>query len=142
MTSNVGSRWIQELDDSAHQEMVTRVMEALQANFKPEFLNRIDETIIFHNLTREQLSQIVEIQIDRLSARLADKHIALVLSNDTKSFLAEKGYDTVYGARPLKRVIQKYIENELSMEILKASIREGDRVHAEIADDRIVFRTE
>jgi len=142
MTSNVGSRWIQELDDSAHQEMVTRVMEALQANFKPEFLNRIDETIIFHNLTREQLAQIVEIQIDRLSARLADKHIALVLSNDTKSFLAEKGYDTVYGARPLKRVIQKYIENELSMEILKASIREGDRVHAEIADDRIVFRTE
>jgi ATP-dependent Clp protease ATP-binding subunit ClpB len=142
MTSNVGSRWIQELDDSAHQEMVTRVMEALQANFKPEFLNRIDETIIFHNLTREQLSQIVEIQIDRLSARLADKHIELVLSNDAKSFLAEKGYDTVYGARPLKRVIQKYIENELSLEILKASIREGDRVHAEIADDRIVFRTE
>ena len=117
-------------------------MEALQANFKPEFLNRIDETIIFHNLTREQLSQIVEIQIDRLSARLADKHIELVLSNDAKSFLAEKGYDTVYGARPLKRVIQKYIENELSMEILKGSIREGDRVNAKIADDRIVFRTE
>jgi ATP-dependent Clp protease ATP-binding subunit ClpB len=141
MTSNVGSQWIQDLTDDSHQEMVTRVTEALRANFKPEFLNRIDETIIFHNLTREELAQIVEIQIDRLGVRLAEKNIEIVLTEGVKSFLAERGYDTAYGARPLKRIIQKFIENELSMEILEGKIGNGDTVTAELEGERITFRT-
>ncbi len=141
MTSNVGSQYIQEWGSRGYAEMVERVMEALRSHFKPEFLNRIDETIIFHNLSPEQLGEIVDIQIQRLARRLAEKNIDLVLSQGAKTFVAEKGYDPLYGARPLKRVIQKNIENELSMEILKGTIREGDRVSCEREGDRIVFKT-
>jgi ATP-dependent Clp protease ATP-binding subunit ClpB len=140
MTSNVGSQYIQELGGLRYEELVERVMDALRSHFKPEFLNRIDETIIFHNLSQEQLGEIVDIQIERLARRLAEKNIDLVLSQSAKTFVAEKGYDPVYGARPLKRVIQKVIENELSLEILNGNIREGDRVSAERKDDRIVFK--
>lgn len=141
MTSNVGSQYIQELGGLEYEEMVTRVMDALRSHFKPEFLNRIDETIIFHNLSQEQLREIVDIQVERLARRLAEKNIDLVLSQSAKAFVAEKGYDPVYGARPLKRVLQKVIENELSLEILNGNIREGDRVSAERKGDRIVFKT-
>ena len=140
MTSNVGSHYIQELGGLRYEEMVERVMDALRSHFKPEFLNRIDETIIFHNLSREQLGEIVDIQVERLARRLAEKNIDLVLSQSAKAFVAEKGYDPVYGARPLKRVIQKLIENELSLEILNGNISEGDRVSAERKGDRIVFK--
>ena len=140
MTSNVGSQYIQELGGLRYEEMVERVMDALRSHFKPEFLNRIDETIIFHNLSQEQLGEIVDIQVERLARRLAEKNIDLVLSQSAKAFVAEKGYDPVYGARPLKRVIQKLIENELSLEILNGNIREGDRVSAERKGDRIVFK--
>ena len=108
--------------------MEQRVTEALRANFKPEFLNRIDETIIFQNLAPEQIAEIVRIQVNKLRDRLAAKDIELTLSNDAVSLIAEKGYDPVYGARPLKRVIQQYIENPLSLEILKGNIAEGARV--------------
>jgi ATP-dependent Clp protease ATP-binding subunit ClpB len=136
----VGSRFIQELGLSQRKEMEKQVMQALRANFKPEFLNRIDETIIFHNLTPEQLVKIVDIQLKRLSSRLVDKNIALIVSETAKSLLAEKGYDPVYGARPLKRVIQKYLENPLSIKILKGDLPEGARVNAEADGERIVFR--
>jgi ATP-dependent Clp protease ATP-binding subunit ClpB len=140
MTSNVGSQYIQELGGLRYEELVERVMDALRSHFKPEFLNRIDETIIFHNLSQEQLAEIVDIQVERLARRLAEKNIDLVLSQSAKAFVTEKGYDPVYGARPLKRVIQKLIENELSLEILNGNIREGDRVSAERKGDRIVFK--
>jgi len=142
MTSNVGSQWIQELGASHRKEMEKRITEALRGQFKPEFLNRIDETIIFHNLNPDQIGKIVEIQMDRLGKRLADNHIELVLENSARSFLAEKGYDPIYGARPLKRGIQQYIENPLSMDILKGTIKEGDRVTAIVDGDHIVFQTE
>ena len=142
MTSNVGSQWIQELGASHREEMEKRITEALRGQFKPEFLNRIDETIIFHNLGPDQIGKIVEIQMDRLGKRLADNHIELVLENGARSFLAEKGYDPVYGARPLKRAIQQYIENPLSMDILEGTIKEGDRVTAIVDGDRIIFQTE
>jgi ATP-dependent Clp protease ATP-binding subunit ClpB len=141
MTSNIGSQWIQEHGAHNREEMKQRVTEALRANFKPEFLNRIDEIIIFQNLSSEQLEAIVDIQVQKLAARLADKQIELVLADSARSFLAEKGYDPVYGARPLKRAIQKHLENELSMEILKGSIQAGDRVIAEAHNDRIEFET-
>jgi ATP-dependent Clp protease ATP-binding subunit ClpB len=139
MTSNVGSQWIQELGSSQRDEMEKRITEALRAQFKPEFLNRIDETIIFHNLTPNEIVKIVDIQIGRLARRLADNNIELILSDGSRQFIAEKGYDPIYGARPLKRVIQQYIENPLSLEILKGNIAEKTRVNAEVQEDRIVF---
>jgi ATP-dependent Clp protease ATP-binding subunit ClpB len=141
MTSNIGSQWIQETAAISREEMEKRVTEALRAHFKPEFLNRIDEIIIFQNLTPEQITKIVAIQIKKLSGRLADKNIKLSLSDAAMSLIAEKGYDPVYGARPLKRLIQQVIENPLSMEILKGSIAEGARVSAEVEGDRIIFKT-
>ncbi|MGB5745440.1 MAG: ATP-dependent chaperone ClpB [Desulfobacterales bacterium] len=141
MTSNIGSQWIQELAVSNREEMEKRVTEALRAHFKPEFLNRIDEIIIFKNLTREQIIEIVEIQVKKLSDRLADRNIDLMLSDQAMSFIAEKGYDPVYGARPLKRVIQQYIENPLSMEILKGNIVEGARIRADVDGDQIAFKS-
>ncbi|MDP2862751.1 MAG: ATP-dependent chaperone ClpB [Desulfobacterales bacterium] len=139
MTSNVGSRWIQELGASRREEMESRVTEALKASFKPEFLNRIDETIIFHNLTTGQIGEIVGIQIKRLQARLAERNIELLLSDDAVNLIVNEGYDPVYGARPLKRAIQRYIENPLSMEILKGAIRDGGSVKADVKGDKIVF---
>jgi len=139
MTSNVGSRWIQELGASRREEMEARVTEALKSSFKPEFLNRIDETIIFHNLTTEQIGEIVGIQIKRLQARLAERKIELLLSDDAVKLIVNEGYDPVYGARPLKRAIQRYIENPLSMEILKGVIKDGSNVKADIKGDKIVF---
>jgi ATP-dependent Clp protease ATP-binding subunit ClpB len=141
MTSNIGSQWIQELAGTKRDEMEKRVTEALRAHFKPEFLNRVDETIIFQNLTLEEIIEIVNIQLNKLSARLADQNIALILSDQATSFIAEKGYDPIYGARPLKRVIQHYIENPLSMDILKGKVLDGDRIKAEVDGDRIVFKT-
>ncbi len=140
MTSNVGSRWIQELGTSRREEVENRVTEALRENFKPEFLNRIDETIIFQNLSQEQIGEIVDIQIQKLGARLAEMHMELFLSEDVRAFLAEKGFDPIYGARPLKRAIQKYIENPLSMEILQGNISEGAKLIADVQGENVVFK--
>ena len=130
MTSNIGSQWIQELSGN-RSEMEKRVMDALRSGFKPEFLNRIDEIIIFENLTREEITRIIKLQVDRLAKRLENQHIQLKLTEEASQFLGEKGYDPVYGARPLKRAIQKYLENPLSMEILKGNILEGSTVTAD-----------
>ena len=141
MTSNVGSQFIQELGATGREEMVRRVTEVLRATFKPEFLNRIDETIIFHNLSADQIGAIVDIQMQRLDRRLADQKLELVLSREARDFLAERGYDPVYGARPLRRAIQQYIENPLSMAILEGRILPDSRISAEVEGDRIVFRS-
>ncbi len=140
MTSNIGSQLIQEYARESPQKMESAVMAALRSNFKPEFLNRIDETIIFHHLTPEQLREIVRIQCRELVMRLADQHIELLLSDDVNAYLAEKGYDEVYGARPLKRAIQKFIENPLSMEILQGSIHAGMKIRAELDKNKIIFK--
>jgi ATP-dependent Clp protease ATP-binding subunit ClpB len=139
MTSNVGSQWILEFGASNRQEMEARITEALRLNFKPEFLNRIDETIIFQNLTQAQLGKIVEIQIQRLSQRLAEMNIKLELSDRARAFLAEKGYDPIYGARPLKRTIQKYLENPLSLEIIQGNIAPNAQVEADEKGGQLIF---
>jgi ATP-dependent Clp protease ATP-binding subunit ClpB len=141
MTSNVGSRWIQDLGISKRDEIEAKIMEALRAGFKPEFLNRIDETIIFHNLTPEQIIDIVNIQVDRLSARLSEMNIDLALTESAKKFISEKGYDPIYGARPLKRAIQKYIENPLSLEILKGNVHASEKITVDVKGEQIVFKT-
>ena len=142
MTSNVGSQWILELGVRDREEMERRVTEALRATFKPEFLNRIDEVVIFQNLSPEQLGRIVEIQLERLKRRLAERKIDLVLSESAKGLLARKGYDPVYGARPLKRAIQQLIENPLALEILKGRFPEGCRIRADAAGENIRFDRE
>jgi ATP-dependent Clp protease ATP-binding subunit ClpB len=142
LTSNVGSQWIQELGMRDRPEMERRVMDALRATFKPEFLNRIDEIIIFQNLTPEQIGAIVEIQLERLRRRLAERKIDLQLTESAKKLLEHKGYDPVYGVRPLKRAIQQHIENPLAMEILKGRFPEDSRVRADAAGDQIIFEKE
>ena len=140
MTSNVGSHWIQEMEGTSRLEMEEKITESLRAHFKPEFLNRIDETIIFQNLTPDQISKIVYIQMKMLSKRLSNQHIELDLSDRAISLLAELGYDPTYGARPLKRAIQKYIENPLATEILKGTFTEGTRIRADVEGNQIVFK--
>ncbi len=141
MTSNVGSHIIQELGAERRAEMERRVTEVLRAQFKPEFLNRIDDIIIFLNLDQEQIGAIVDIQMKRLARRLADRKISLELSPQARRLLMEKGYDPVYGARPLRRAIQQFIENPLAVEILKGAIREGDRLRAEVSGGSLTFRS-
>jgi ATP-dependent Clp protease ATP-binding subunit ClpB len=140
MTSNVGSHWIQELGTTRRTEMEHKVTEVLRSTFNPEFLNRIDETIIFDNLSPEQIGQIVDIQIKRLGNRLADLNIVLELSDEARALIADAGFDPVYGARPLKRVIQQQIENPLSMEILSGNVLEGTHLRAEVDKEKIVFK--
>ena len=140
MTSNVGSHWIQELGAGEREEMEKRVMEALRAGFNPEFLNRIDDIIIFHNLTHDQLNAIVDIQLRGLQKRLEDQHITLELSDAAKTLLAREGFDSTYGARPLKRAIQKHIENPLAMEMLQGNLGEGANILADVNEGKIVFK--
>jgi ATP-dependent Clp protease ATP-binding subunit ClpB len=140
MTSNIGSQFIQELGGRNREEMERRVTEALRAGFKPEFLNRIDETIIFLNLEQEQIGKIVDIQMQHLAKRLAEQNIELILSDAARDLIARQGYDPIYGARPLKRVIQRQIENPLAMEIMKGNVVEGDRIRAETEGEQVVFK--
>jgi len=142
MTSNIGSQWILELGESRRNEMERRIMEALRSSFKPEFLNRIDETIIFHNLTQDQIGKIIDIQIGRLGKRLADRQIGLKLDESAKKLIMEKGFDPVYGARPLKRAMQRYLENPLASEILQGHIEDGQQVTAIAEGDGMRFQKE
>ena len=133
MTSNVGSRFIEESgalyqNNGDDEEIQRKIFQALRESFKPEFLNRIDEIITFHQLSKEDIKKIADIQINDLNARLKDRTITVVLDESAKDLIAEMGFDPVFGARPLKRVIQQQIENSLSMEILKGSIKNGSSV--------------
>jgi ATP-dependent Clp protease ATP-binding subunit ClpB len=111
--------------------MRRRVLEALRAHFKPEFLNRVDEVIIFHALTIENIKEIVEIQLRNLRKRLAERKISMTLTERAKEFLAKEGFDPVYGARPLKRAIQRFIQDPLALKILQGEFSEGDTVEVD-----------
>jgi ATP-dependent Clp protease ATP-binding subunit ClpB len=137
MTSNIGSQFIMDIEDES--EMRRRVMEALRSHFPPEFLNRVDDIVIFHRLTPEDLRQIVDIQLDRLSGRLAQKDITLTLTRAATDQLIEEGYDPAFGARPLKRVLQRNIIDEMATKILQGDIREGDHVVADSVDGQLTF---
>jgi ATP-dependent Clp protease ATP-binding subunit ClpB len=142
MTSNVGSQWIKELGGGDAAEMRKRVQTALEQSFKPEFLNRVDELVIFNNLTRSDLSRIVEIQLGHLRRLLADRKIDLRLSDSAKEWLANMGYDPVYGARPLKRTIQRYVQDPLALKILGGEFAEGDTVDVEADHEGLYFEKE
>jgi ATP-dependent Clp protease ATP-binding subunit ClpB len=137
MTSNIGSQYITEEESKeARRRLVT---DALRAHFRPEFLNRVDEIIIFDRLTEDDLKKIVEIQLRRLSKRLEQQKITLKLSDSAKELLAREGYDPVYGARPLRRTIQKEILDPLSIDILEGKVREGQTVHVNAKDGALEF---
>jgi ATP-dependent Clp protease ATP-binding subunit ClpB len=139
MTSNIGTQWIQELGDKTSPEMEKRVMDALRATFKPEFLNRIDEIVIFNSLGPEEIKKIVEIQIGLLARRLEASKITLKLTDEAKAFLASSGFDPVYGARPLKRTIQHLVQDPLAMKILDGSVKEGDHLRVDVRNGDLVF---
>lgn len=142
MTSNIGSQWIQDLGEKDYEEMKRRVLEVLRASFKPEFLNRIDDVMIFHSLNKEHLRAIIEIQLENLKKRLAERKLEIQLTEQARELLVEVGYDPTYGARPLKRAIQNLIQNPLAMKILEGLFSEGDKiiVDANLSKGEMVFR--
>lgn len=153
MTSNIGSAHIQELlearlrrpkaywaEDSNERELKDRIMADLKAFFKPEFLNRVDEIIIFNPLNEDLLKMIVEIQIKRMKKYLQEKKIDIVLTENAKEYIAKIGYDPVYGARPLKRAIQREILNPLALKLLDGTFREGDIIEVDYFDEQLTFR--
>lgn len=146
MTSNIGSQHILDYQlkaavqgDECYPEMKEKVMGALREHFKPEFLNRIDETVVFHALTQEELKQIVDIQLKILNKRLVDRKIILEPTDAACEWLSRTGYDPVYGARPLKRLIQKDIENPLALRMLKGDFMDGDRIEIDSDGDGLTF---
>jgi ATP-dependent Clp protease ATP-binding subunit ClpB len=141
MTSNLGAEYLVNLKETEDVDVVRdQVMQVVRANFRPEFLNRVDEVILFHRLKREQMEAIVDIQLERLKKLLTDRKIELKLDESARKWLAEKGYDPAYGARPLKRVIQKQVQDPLAEKILSGEVRDGDAVKITAGSDRLLFR--
>ncbi len=142
MTSNIGSHLIAEIKNE--ERMREEVMELVRKHFRPEFLNRVDDIIIFHSLTEKDIEKIVDIQLGVLQKVLDQKHLTLSLSKEARDFLGRAGYDPVYGARPLKRAIQQYLQNSLAMELLQGNIREGQKVNVDFDPkaDNLVFKPE
>ncbi|MBD2021384.1 AAA family ATPase, partial [Leptolyngbya sp. FACHB-36] len=142
MTSNIGSDHILDVsgDDSRYEEMRKRVMEALRKHFRPEFLNRVDDLILFHTLGRGELSQIVGLQLKRIQAMLADQKLRLEITAAAQNHIADAGYDPVYGARPLKRAIQRELQNPIATKILENTFTEGDTILIDFVNDALEFR--
>jgi ATP-dependent Clp protease ATP-binding subunit ClpB len=138
MTSNIGSDWILSEDDE--RRMRDKVMEAVSATFKPEFLNRIDEIVVFHRLSRSDIGQIVELQLAKLAERLTDRKLELRVTEEAKHYLADKGYDPAFGARPLRRLIQQEVADGLALALLQGTYEEGDVAEVDVKDDELEFR--
>jgi ATP-dependent Clp protease ATP-binding subunit ClpB len=142
MTSNLGSQFIAETagDRGELSEGVKRqVSEDLRQHFRPEFLNRVDEIIFFHPLSREHMKQIIDIQLRGLMKRLEDRKIHVELTDAAKDFLVQEGYDPTYGARPLKRTIQRRVLDPLALRVLEGDFREGDHVAVDVGADGLIF---
>jgi ATP-dependent Clp protease ATP-binding subunit ClpB len=140
MTSNLGSQLIQEMaGEERYAEMKAAVMEIVGSHFRPEFINRVDDTIVFHPLQKSQIRAIARLQVDILARRLEQQEIQLELTSEALDFLGNVGFDPVYGARPLKRVIQQQIENPLAQEILAGRFGPGDSIHVEVENAKLIF---
>jgi ATP-dependent Clp protease ATP-binding subunit ClpB len=137
MTSNVGSQEI--AGENVDERIRERVTEVLETTFKPEFLNRIDDTVIFHRLSKDDIGKIVEIQVESLTRRVAERDIEIELTDDARALLGNLGYDPTYGARPLKRVVQKQLVDKLALKILEGEFTEGDSVRIDAADGELTF---
>ncbi len=141
MTSNLGSREIQAAEGDEEQ-VREAVLQELRLNFKPEFLNRVDDVVIFHQLSREQIGAIIDVQLERLRAMLAERNLTLVLDPSARELLMREGYDPSYGARPLKRAIQSYIQNPLAVKLLQGEILPGQTIRLSADGDTMQFKTE
>jgi len=142
MTSNLGSQRIQELSgEHNYDAMKSSVMEIVSQQFRPEFINRIDDVVVFHPLGREHIRKIVDIQLGYLHERLAEREMTIHLSDAARDKLADAGFDPVYGARPLKRAIQQQVENPLAQEILQGRFNPGDTIEIGVSDDNLEFQT-
>jgi len=139
MTSNLGSQWIVDMKPGQEAQMRERVMEALRASFRPEFLNRVDETIIFHQLGEDEIRKIVDLQFAALKRRLADRRIDVVLDDRARDILVKEGFDPAFGARPLKRTIQRLVLDPLAMKVLQGEFRDGDTIAVSGQDGGIAF---
>ena len=148
MTSNVGTEVLKRQGDlgfkpktqsESYEAMKERFLDESKKVFRPEFLNRVDDTIVFHPLTREDLEKVIQIELGEVMERMKDKKMELVLSPEVIKFLIDRGYDPTFGARPLKRTIQRYIENVLAEEILSGKFKEGDKVKAILKGEIITF---
>ena len=142
MTSNLGSHLIADIQNE--ERMREQVMEVVRQHFRPEFLNRIDDIVIFHSLRREDIEKIINIQLQNLQKMLEQKNLRLNITDAARAFLARVGYDPVYGARPLKRAIQQYVQNPLAMELLQGKLHEGDMIVADFdqGSDALKFHPE
>ncbi|EKD07940.1 MULTISPECIES: ATP-dependent chaperone ClpB [Limnospira] len=142
MTSNIGSQYILDIagDDSRYEEMRHRVMDSMRSAFRPEFLNRIDEIIIFHSLKPHQLREIVRLQLVNLSRRLEQHKMSLKLSESALDYLADVGFDPVYGARPLKRAIQRELETQIAKGILRGEFNDGNTIYVDVENERLSFK--
>ena len=142
MTSNIGAEYLVSLGEDEDVDKVREhVMSLVRSNFRPEFLNRVDEIILFHRLKRDQMGAIVDIQVARLQKLLDERKVSLELSKEARHFLADKGYDPAYGARPLKRVLQKELQDPLAGRLLAGEIKEGDKIKVGVAKDELTFKT-
>jgi len=148
MTSNVGANLVKKqsdigfkaaAEDASYEALKKKLLEAAKKLFRPEFLNRIDDMIVFHQLTKDHLYHIIDIELSELRERLKEKKLKLDLSEKAITFLIEKGFDPTYGARPLRRTLQRYVENVLSEDILAGKFKDGDAIQAECGDDKLVF---
>ncbi|MBU0575218.1 MAG: AAA family ATPase, partial [Proteobacteria bacterium] len=138
MTSNIGGQWIQDASLS-EDERRERTMELLRSTFKPEFLNRIDDIIIFRALTMDAIERIIDIQIGLIRKRLQERKLTLELTEGAKNYIAREGYSPVYGARPLKRALQKQVLDNLAMKLLEGTFAEGDQIVIDYDGDQLTF---
>jgi ATP-dependent Clp protease ATP-binding subunit ClpC len=127
-----------KLDDS-HDTMRGKIMEETKRVFKPEFLNRLDDIIVFHTLSKPDLVQIIDLEIEKVTARIKSKEISISLDESAKDFLIEKGYDPQYGARPMRRAVERYLEDPMAEEILRGNIKPGETVGVTQKDEKLVF---
>jgi ATP-dependent Clp protease ATP-binding subunit ClpC len=148
MTSNVGSETIKRqttmgfspiTDENSYERMREKIMEEAKRTFKPEFLNRLDDVIVFRSMTKPDLVQILDLEIAKVMERLKHKNIKLTLDEKAMDFLVEKGYDPNYGARPMRRAVERFLEDPLAEEILKGNVHENDPVHVTLQIDKLVF---
>jgi ATP-dependent Clp protease ATP-binding subunit ClpB len=137
MTSNIGSQYIQDVSED--ESMRERVMEALRAHFRPEFLNRVDDIVIFHRLSPEDLREIADIQLNHVRQLLAKRGISVALTEAASDMLVVEGYDPVYGARPLKRVLQRQVMDPLALKLIQGDIRDGDHVVVDVENGELRF---
>jgi ATP-dependent Clp protease ATP-binding subunit ClpB len=140
MTSNIASQLILEFKGKDYEKMKTQALEVMRQHFRPEFLNRVDEIVVFHPLTKPELRQIVDIQIEYLRKRLADRKIDLELTDAARDFFAENGYDPSYGARPLRRMIQHELETALARKLIAGEVRDGQKVVVDAGAKGLEFK--